>query len=193
VKKEQLKYINIFLTNTFVYTIMNSITFVYTNFVFTIMKIEDIIKTTSAMSTGKKTVLNIMYTQNILAEAFNDIIKQYEISPEQFNVLRILRGQKGHPANMCVIQERMVAKTSNTTRLVDKLLLKGLVTREVCSKNRRKMDVLITDKGLELLKELDPMVNRHEEEFSNNLTPQELEQLNTLLEKYRTIKSNNNE
>lgn len=157
------------------------------------MKIEDIIKTTSAMSTGKKTVLNILYTQNILAEAFNDIIKQYDISQEQYNVLRILRGQKGQPANMCVIQERMVAKTSNTTRLVDKLLLKGLVTREVCSKNRRKMDVLITDKGLELLKELDPMVNKHEEEFSNNLTPQELEQLNTLLEKYRTIKSNNNE
>lgn len=151
------------------------------------MKIEDVIKSTTAMSLSKKTLLNIMYTQNIIAESFNDVLKQHDLSPEQFNVLRILRGQKGKPANMCVIQERMIAKTSNTTRLVDKLLLKGLVTREICEENRRKMEILITDRGLELLKELDPNVDEHEDKFSRNLSLNELEELNILLEKYRTI------
>lgn len=137
------------------------------------------------MSISKKTILNIMYTQNVLAETFNEVLKPYDLSPEQFNVLRILRGQKGKPASMCVIQERMIAKTSNTTRLVDKLLLKGLVTREICSENRRKMDISITKKGLAMLADLDPKIDAHETAYANNLDQEELETINTLLEKYR--------
>ena len=151
------------------------------------MKIEDVIKSTSAMSIEKKTILNIMYTQNLLAEKFTEILKPFDISVEQFNVLRILRGQKGKPSNMFLIQERMLAKTSNTTRLVDKLLLKELVTREVCPDNRRKMEISVTDKGLKLLQKLDPKVDAHEQIFSNNLSSEELLQLNLLLEKYRTL------
>jgi DNA-binding MarR family transcriptional regulator len=128
-----------------------------------------------------------MFTQNIVSDAFNEILRTFDLSVEQFNVLRILRGQKGKPANMCVIQERMIAKTSNTTRLVDKLLLKGLVNRVVCEQNRRKMEITITEKGLKLLNELDPKIEAHEILFANNLTKQELENLNELLEKYRTI------
>ena len=149
------------------------------------MKIEDVIKSTVPMENSKKIILNIMYTQNILAEKFNELLKHYDISGEQYNVLRILRGQKGNPANMCVIQERMLAKTSNTTRLVDKLLLKELVTREVCPVNRRKIEVTITQKGLDVLKELDPKVKNHEESFSKNLNEEEVVLLNQLLEKYR--------
>ena len=151
------------------------------------MKIEDIVKS-AEISPSKKIVLNIMYTQNVLAESFNEILKENDLSPEQFNVLRILRGQKGNPANMCTIQERMIAKTSNTTRLVDKLLLKELVTREVCPNNRRMMEVMITEKGLEVLKVLDPDVEKYEKRFADNLSAEELENLNSLLEKYRTIK-----
>lgn len=149
------------------------------------MKIEDEIKSTVELSLSKKIILNIMYTQNILNEKFNEVLKPYDLSGEQYNVLRILRGQKGNPANMCVIQERMLAKTSNTTRLVDKLLLKELVTRNVCPDNRRKIEVLITQKGLEVLAELDPKVDEHEKELAKNLNTTELEQLNSLLEKYR--------
>ncbi|QYJ67537.1 MarR family winged helix-turn-helix transcriptional regulator [Flavobacterium litorale] len=149
------------------------------------MKIEDVIKATNEIALEKKTILNIMYTQNVLADNFNDILKPYELSPEQFNVLRILRGQKGKPANMHLIQERMISRTSNTTRLVDKLLAKGLVMRKVCSENRRKMDITITEKGLDLLNELDPKVEGQETEYSKNLSGNELEQLNSLLEKYR--------
>lgn len=151
------------------------------------MTIEEIIKSNSAISIEKRTVLNIMFTQNVIADAFNDILKSFDLSVEQFNVLRILRGQKGKPANMCIIQERMIAKTSNTTRLVDKLLLKELVNREVCEENRRKMEITITQKGLNLLSELDPKIEAHENLFAQNLTAEEQIQLNLLLEKYRTI------
>ncbi|MBD0725953.1 MarR family transcriptional regulator [Flavobacterium sp. L1I52] len=149
------------------------------------MKIEDEIKSTVALDLPKKIILNIMYTQHILSEKFNEILKPYDLSGEQYNVLRILRGQKGNPANMCVIQERMVAKTSNTTRLVDKLLLKELVTRNVCPENRRKIEVLITQKGLDVLADLDPKVNDHEKVITAKLDTNELEQLNHLLEKFR--------
>jgi DNA-binding MarR family transcriptional regulator len=150
------------------------------------MTIEEVIKSTVKMDNAKKVILNIMYTQNVIQDNFNELMKPYDLSGEQYNVLRILRGQKGNPANMCVIQERMLAKTSNTTRLVDKLLLKELVTRNVCPDNRRKIEVLITQKGLDVLKELDPKVDEHERAFANNVSPEELELLNTLLEKYRT-------
>ncbi len=149
------------------------------------MTIEEIIKSNSPLPLQKKTVLNIMYTQNIMAEKFGEVLKPFDISAEQFNVLRILRGQKGNPANMSLIQERMLAKTSNTTRLVDKLLLKGLVTREICPENRRKMEVMITEKGLALLLELDPKVDQHEALYASAMSPEELQQLNDLLEKYR--------
>jgi DNA-binding MarR family transcriptional regulator len=151
------------------------------------MKIEEIIKSNSAISNEKRTVLNIMFTQNVVSDAFHEILKAFELSVEQFNVLRILRGQKGKPTNMCMIQERMIAKTSNTTRLVDKLLLKGLVNRIVCEQNRRKMEITITEKGQKLLSELDPKIEAHEVLFAQNLSKYELEILNTLLEKYRTL------
>ncbi len=149
------------------------------------MKIEEEIKSTVPLDNSKKIILNVLYTQNVINDKFNEVLKPYEISGEQYNVLRILRGQKGNPANMCVIQERMLARTSNTTRLVDKLLLKDLVTRKVCPENRRKIEVSITPKGLAILTDLDPKVEAHENHFAKNLNNEELEQLNTLLEKFR--------
>ena len=149
------------------------------------MKIEEEIKSTVTLDISKKIILNILYTQNVVTDKMNEILKPFDLSGEQYNVLRILRGQKGNPANMCVIQERMLAKTSNTTRLVDKLLLKELVTRNVCPENRRKIEVLVTQKGLDILTELDPKVKEHENSFSKNLNSEELEVLNQLLEKYR--------
>lgn len=162
-----------------------TITFVPTNFVRAKMKIEEIIKSNSAIPLAKKTLLNIMYTQNCTAEGFNDVLKNYCLSAEQFNVLRILKGQSGNLANMSVIQERMIAKTSNTTRLVDKLLLKELCTREVCPDNRRKIEVSLTEKGLKLLEKINPIVEEFETKWVGKLNTEELQTLNTLLEKLR--------
>lgn len=180
-------YFNKKITQQLYIQIKKVFTFVPTNIDSTNMKIEDVIKSTVNIDDSKKVILNIIYTQSVIGEKFAEVLKPYELSSEQYNVLRILRGQKGNPANMCVIQERMIAKNSNTTRLIDKLLLKDLVTREVCPDNRRKIEVQITPKGLELLSELDPKVIEHEKLFSNNLTQEELSQLNHLLEKFRTL------
>jgi DNA-binding MarR family transcriptional regulator len=150
------------------------------------MKIEELIKSTVTLNSAKKVLLNVMFVEMIINDHFNEILKPFDLSPEQYNVLRILRGQKGNPANMCMIQERMIAKTSNTTRLVDKLLLKDFVTRNVCPENRRKIEVSITKKGLDTLAAIDPKAIEHENYFAEKLSQEELEQLNYLLEKYRS-------
>ena len=147
------------------------------------MTIEEIIKSKNEIALPKKTVLNIIYTQNVLGERFNEILKPYDLSSEQFNVLRILRGQKGNAVNMCDIQERMIAKTSNTTRLIDKLLLKEMVSRQVCPENRRKIEVNITQKGLDTLQDLDPKVEAYENSMHDIFTKEELEKARIALEK----------
>ena len=151
------------------------------------MTIEEIIKSDKPVNLHKKVLLNILVSQQVIAERFAEILKPFDLSGEQFNVLRILRGREGSPANMCSIQERMLARTSNTTRLVDKLLVKGLVERRVCPDNRRKMEVTITNRGLDLLAQLDPVVEAHDRSYGKDMSIRELEDLNQLLERYRTI------
>lgn len=149
------------------------------------MKIEKTLKLNTDISLPKQTVLNISYTQTLISEKLSEVLKPYDISTEQFNVLRILRGQKGKPINMGAIQERMIAKTSNTTRLVDKLLIKSLVDRAVCENNRRKIEVTITDKGLKLLNIVDKLVDNTEDTLCAKLSEDEQKQLIQLLEKIR--------
>jgi DNA-binding MarR family transcriptional regulator len=152
------------------------------------MNIDAEIKSTTQIELAKKVLLNVSFSRNVLNDRFQEILKPFDISTEQYNVLRILRGQKGKPANMCVIQERMISKSSNTTRLIDKLLLKEMVTRNECIENRRKIEIQITQKGLNVLTKLEPAVIEHENYFASNLSENELLQLNILLEKYRTLK-----
>jgi len=151
------------------------------------MNIEQQIKSTVKLSITVKVMLNLSFTRNFIADKFNELLKPYGISSEQYNVLRILRGQKGKPLNMQDILERMVTKNSNTTRLIDKLLIKKMVERKVCPDNRRKIEVKITEKGLKTLAELDPLIEVHDASFTKNLTNEELEKLNDLLEKLREI------
>lgn len=148
-------------------------------------ELEDILKTKIKLPLSKKTVINISYSSIWMKDEIVSILKPYDISVEQFNVLRILRGKKGDPTNLQDIQERMINKMSNTTRLVDKLILKGLVERFICEKNRRKVDIFITDKGLKLLSEIDPVVEETETQMTSKLSTEELETLNTLLTKLR--------
>ncbi len=120
-----------------------------------------------------------------VSNMMSDALKPYDISMQQFNVLRILRGQKGKPANLSTIQERMVNKMSNTTRLVDKLIKKKLVDRCVCEQNRRKVEIVITKEGLELLKVIDPLIEQVENEFTTEVSKEELIKLNAVLGKIR--------
>ena len=108
-------------------------------------------------------------------------LKPHGISLPQFNVLRILRGQKGVAANLFTVQERMIHKMSNTTRLIDKLIDKKLVRRAVCEENRRKIELYITAEGLELLQRVDPIVAAVENNFTDLLDQESLENLDALL------------
>ncbi len=150
------------------------------------MKIESIVQSAQEFDDAKRAALNVLYTHNMLTEGLSGLLKKYDLSGEQFNVLRILRGAGSKPANMGMIQQRMIAKTSNTTRLVDKLLAKDLVMRKVCPDNRRKMEVWITPKGLDLLEIVDPLVDQFEADFFKRLSDDELIHLTQILEKIRT-------
>lgn len=134
----------------------------------------------------KKLVIKILKSGASISENLTHTLKEGGISLPQFNVLRILRGQKGEPANLSTVQERMVNKMSNTTRLVDKLIEKKLVERRICEENRRKIELTITSKGLSLLKTLDPLIDKEEEKITQNLTIKDKNQLMILLEKLNT-------
>lgn len=149
------------------------------------MTIEEAIKSSIPLNPITKTVLNIMYTSRIVEEQVADMLKPYKISMQQYNVLRILRGQKGNPANLFTIQERMINKMSNTTRLVDKLIDKGFAERTICESNRRKVEILITQKGLDLLSEIDPVTQANNNNILKDFTLVELNTLNSLLDKIR--------
>lgn len=149
------------------------------------MNIEEAIKSTVPLNPHTKTVLNIMYSSRIVEEKIAETLKPFGISMQQYNVLRILRGQKGKPANLSTIQERMINKMSNTTRLVDKLIEKGYSDRSICESNRRKVEIEITQKGLDLLTEIDPLTLTANNTILKDFSLNELNTLNTLLDKLK--------
>jgi DNA-binding MarR family transcriptional regulator len=149
------------------------------------MSIEDIIKTENQLPASRRLIISLFSTTSWATEQISEVLKPHEISLPQFNVLRILRGQKGKPANLSTIQDRMVNKMSNTTRLVDKLISKSLVERIVCEKNRRKVEITITSEGLSFLKKLDTVMDEIESEITQNLNESEIQQLTNLLHKIR--------
>jgi len=131
------------------------------------------------------TIANILQTGNWMNEKFSDHLKQYALSIQQFQVLRSLRVLKGEPANLLTLQAEMVSKNSNTTRLVEKLRLKGLITRIQSEENRRKVEIRITEVGLKLLAEIDTIHSDFENDIVGNLTDNEITTLNKLLKKIR--------
>ena len=149
------------------------------------MKLEDEIKQKKFKSEYQKLLLNVIFTGNWLNSQSIKAFKPFGVSPQQYNVLRILKGQ--HPKAITVnqIAERMLDKNSNASRLVDKLVVKALVKREVCEKDRRQMDVAITDKGLKLLTEMESNIEHIDQVISKSVTKKEAEQLNIILDKIR--------
>jgi DNA-binding MarR family transcriptional regulator len=131
-----------------------------------------------------KLVVNLLYTNSYLVTLQHSLFKPHGISPEQYNVLRILRGQNGVPATVSSIQDRMLNKMSNASRLIEKLKLKGLVKREECPNDRRQVDVIITEEGLNLLNQVQLEVEKTNKNIVN-LNLEEVNQLNDLLDKMR--------
>jgi MarR family 2-MHQ and catechol resistance regulon transcriptional repressor len=130
---------------------------------------------------SKHAIISILKTSAFISEIILSGLKPYEISEQQFNVLRILRGQKGIAANLFTVQDRMVHKRSNTTRLIDKLIQKKLVKRNVCIKNRRKIELFITEDGLAFLKKIDPITDEIEKKVLKNISSKDLNSLISIL------------
>lgn len=149
------------------------------------MKLEEEIKQSKFESEHLKAVLNVMVTNNWIVSRQTKFLKQYDLSLPQYNVLRILRGAKNKPMMLSDISERMLDKMSNATRLVEKLKQKGLVDRELCETNRRQVDIFITESGMELLDAIDAPLATFSKDYLN-ITPEEAELLNTILDKWRT-------
>lgn len=146
------------------------------------MNVEEKIRTASKLPLERRTVIHLILVGNRINEILNKTLKPFGVSLQQFNVLRILRGQKGKPANLSTLNQRMVHKMSNTTRLVDKLVARGYVDRKVCPSNRRKIEIRITDDGSRALALMDAAVDGAEEALTKNLTDQQMEALNALLD-----------
>lgn len=107
-------------------------------------------------------MLNIMYTANWLMGEFRDIYKPYGITPQQYNVLRILRGKHPESVNPSEIKEVMLDKNPDITRLCDRLLAMGLIGRSIDAENRRKMNIVITDQGLHMLAQIQPLLEERQ-------------------------------
>ena len=149
------------------------------------MRLEEELKVIKFRSPFHRAGVNVIFTGAWMVDRMNLLLKPYGISEQQFNVLRILLRQKGKAANLCTIQEGMIHRMSNATRLVEKLRKKGLVNREICERNRRKVDITITRKGLKLLDEIDPMVSKFGSQTFKKLTKNEAQLLGELLDKMR--------
>lgn len=148
------------------------------------MELEKEIKQEKFQNEHQKLVLNIIFTSNWLNLNQIQILKPHGISPQQYNILRILRGQYPKQATVSLLTERMLDKSSNASRLVEKLRLKQLVERRECPHDRRAVNVRITEQGLNLLKELDPVVD-YMGNIVHKVSESEAQALNGFLDRLR--------
>lgn len=148
------------------------------------MRLEDEIAQEKFQTEFQKGYINILFTSNWLNNKAQVFYKQYEVTQQQYNVLRILRGQYPKPCTVNLIKERMIDKMCDASRIIDRLKIKEFVERRQNELDRRAADVLITDKGLEILKTLDTEINKIESPIKN-LSQEEVQTLNSLLDKIR--------
>ncbi|MCB0496984.1 MAG: MarR family transcriptional regulator [Cyclobacteriaceae bacterium] len=149
------------------------------------MKLEQAIKQFKFESKGQRLGVNLIYTSNWVQERQKTYFSQFGITHQQYNVLRILRGHYPKPYSTSDIRERMLDKMSDASRIVERLVKKELVKRKLNRKDKRLVDVTISDEGLELLLKIDQTLEEFAQEPFKNLSSQELEMLDELLDKIR--------
>ncbi|MBK7104883.1 MAG: MarR family transcriptional regulator [Ignavibacteriae bacterium] len=148
------------------------------------MKLEEEIKQKKFKSDYQKLAVNIIFTHGWLMNYQKKFFDKYDITGNQFNILRILRGQHPKPVSVNILRDRMLDKMSDASRLVERLRIKKLLIRNICKNDRRKSDINITEKGLQVLSELDTIDDEFIKLF-NTLSENEIDTLNTLLDKMR--------
>ncbi len=149
------------------------------------MKIEDEIKQKSFANEYIKAHINVLFTASWLSSGAGKELKKLGISGHQFNILRILRGMHPKPGSIKELTERMIDKSSNASRLVDKLISKNLVLKAKCDEDHRRAEVVISEEGLALLDVASRRMDDYTASISGNLTETEVLTLNRLLDKLR--------
>ncbi|MBP8822901.1 MAG: MarR family transcriptional regulator [Flavobacteriales bacterium] len=134
----------------------------------------------------QKLFLNLLFTSNWLRHMDMERLRPSGLSPQQYNILRILRGAEGRKMNMGSVLERMLDRAPNTTRLTDKLIAKGLVLRERCEEDRRVVYLTISARGMDLINSMDQETERMIGLVARKLTPSEAQALNIALDKLRS-------
>ena len=156
-----------------------SLAFTYQNY----MSIEKEINQKHFSSEFQKSTINLIYTYNWINEKMKEILNRFEITSQQFNILRILRGA-GEPLSTLQIRQRMLDKMSDTSRIVDRMVIKGLVKKVVRTSDKRLVDVSLAEKGEILLGKMDQFQGEMDS-ILKNLTEEEARTLNSLLDKIR--------
>jgi|TARA_B110000261_G_scaffold43582_1_gene51228 DNA-binding MarR family transcriptional regulator len=151
------------------------------------LKIEQEIEQENFDSEQQRLLINIMFTGNQFTLLSSRMLKQFSLTTQQFNVLRILRGQKGNPISVKDMHGRMLDSSSNVSRLVDKLLAKNLITRITCPNDRRKVELTIPKKGLQLLSEIDVFLKVIKKRLRSAITEDEAKIASRILDKFRII------
>ena len=148
------------------------------------MTLEKEIVQSKFQSEGEKAIINIMYTNNFIIGEINGFFKSHHITRQQYNVLRILRGQYPNPSTINLLKERMLDKMSDASRIVERLRIKQLIVRDRCSNDRRAAEITISEAGLALLEKMDGIM-ANVNTLASNLSDDELVILNKLLDKLR--------
>lgn len=148
------------------------------------MGLEKDIQQTSFKGQNQKAVINLIYTYHWITEQIKSILSAEDITLQQYNILRILRGSDPQPLSTLAIRERMLDKMSDTSRIVDRLVIKQLVTKRMCPSDKRLVDVSITHQGKEMLERIDAR-DSEMRGVMENLNEEELMALNSLLDKLR--------
>lgn len=148
------------------------------------MRLEDEIQVNHFRNPRHKLMVNLIYTYNWMVTGLQKTFREYGLTMQQYNILRILRGRFPEPSSIQTLKSRMLDKQPDVSRLIDRLHSKNLVDRQVCNTDRRKMDVLISEAGLELLAQLDDKVIAYEDMF-HRLNDEEVDSLNEMLDRMR--------
>lgn len=149
------------------------------------MAIEHDIKQNKFRNEWQKATINIIYTSSWINERMKSFFDEYELTPQQFNVLRILRGSLPHPLSTQEIRSRMLDKKSDASRIVERLLKKKLITKNSNKDDKRLLDITISNKGLNLLFKIDEQMNKVDMVL-HNIDETEAKKLNELLDKIRS-------
>lgn len=158
--------------------------------IFAVMSLEQSISQLKFDSEQEKLMINVIYSANLLNLITTRLFKPFDLSPQQYNVLRILRGQKGDSIALMDIEHRMLDKSSNVSRLIDKLISKELIVRSVSSEDRRRIEILINDNGISVLEKIDLILAKMNSKLKDLISDEDAQKTNRILDQLRNIEKN---